>query len=60
MTFFQVADLRPPGPDDKAVHQDEDESIEVAPFTIDEIRAQIISGEIVDLKTVAGIWMLGN
>jgi ADP-ribose pyrophosphatase len=60
MTFFQVADLRPPGPDDRAVHQDEDESIEVAPFTIDEIRERIVAGEILDLKTVAGVWLLGH
>jgi len=60
MTFFQVTDLRQPGPDDRAAHQDEDESIEVASFTIGEIRDLILSGEIADLKTVAGVWLLGH
>jgi 8-oxo-dGTP pyrophosphatase MutT (NUDIX family) len=58
MTYFQVNDLRTPGPDDPAAHQDEDESIEVGTFSIDEIRALIVSGEIADLKTVAGVWLL--
>jgi ADP-ribose pyrophosphatase len=60
MTFFQATGLRQPGPGDVMVHQDEDESIEVASFTVDEIRARILSGEIVDLKTVAGVWLLGQ
>lgn len=58
MTYFQVSDLRPPGPDDIDAHQDEDESIEVGAYTVDEIRTLIASGEIADLKTVAGIWLL--
>jgi ADP-ribose pyrophosphatase len=58
MTFFQVSDLRAPGPNDIEAHQDEDESIEVGAYTVDEIRALIASGEIADLKTVAGIWLL--
>ena len=58
MTYFQVSDLRAPGPDDIEVHQDEDESIEVGAYTVDEIRSLIGSGEIADLKTVAGIWLL--
>ena len=60
MTYFQVTGLREPGVDDPAAHQDEDESIEVAAYSVDEIRALILSGEIADLKTVAGVWLLSH
>jgi ADP-ribose diphosphatase len=60
MTYFQVTALREPGADDPAAHQDEDESIEVAAYSVDEIRALILSGEIADLKTVAGVWLLSQ
>lgn len=60
MTFFQVSDLRTPGPGDVEAHQDEDESIEVRAHSVDEIAALIVSGEIADLKTVAGIWLLSR
>ena len=55
MTYYRATKLRTPGPDDPPAHQDEDESIEVGAFSIDEIRAMISSGEIADLKTVAGL-----
>jgi ADP-ribose pyrophosphatase len=60
MTFFQIMDLRAPSADDPPAHQDEDESIEVGAYTVDEIGALIVSGEIADLKTVAGIWLLSR
>ena len=60
MKYFQVTELREPGADDPAAHQDEDESIEVAAYSVDEIRALILSGEIADLKTVAGVWLLSQ
>jgi ADP-ribose diphosphatase len=60
MTYFQVTGLRTPGPDDPLAHQDEDESIEVGAYTVEEIRALIVSGEIADLKTVAGVWLLAQ
>jgi ADP-ribose pyrophosphatase len=60
MTYFQVTELREPGADDPAAHQDEDESIEVAAYSVDEIRALILSGGIADLKTVAGVWLLSQ
>ena len=60
MTYFQVSDLRAPGPDDAEAHQDEDESIEVGAYTVEELGALIASGEIADLKTVAGIWLLSR
>jgi ADP-ribose pyrophosphatase len=58
MTYFRATGLRPPGPDDAPAHQDEDESIEVGSFTTAEIRKMIDSGEIADLKTVAGLLLL--
>jgi ADP-ribose pyrophosphatase len=59
MTYFRATGLRTPGPGDPVAHQDEDESIEVGSFTTSDIRSMIASGEIADLKTVAGVWLLG-
>ena len=58
MTYYRATGLRPPGPADPVARQDEDESIEVRAFSVDEIRAMIASGEIADLKTVAGLQFL--
>lgn len=58
MTYYRATALRPPGPDDAPAHQDEDESIEVGAFTLDEIRAKVTRGEIADLKTVAALALL--
>jgi ADP-ribose pyrophosphatase len=58
MTYYRATGLRTPGPDDPEAHQDEDESIEVRAFSVDDIRAMIASGEIADLKTVAGVQFL--
>ena len=55
MTYYRATKLRAPGPGDPPAHQDEDESIEVGAFSVDEIRAMIASGDIADLKTVAGL-----
>ncbi len=54
MIYFRCEDLRPPAPDSTA-RKDEDEEIEPRTFTIDEARALVASGEIVDLKTMAGL-----
>lgn len=59
MTFYVATRLRAPGPDDPAAHQDDDESIEVGRFTPEEARAMVESGAIADLKTIAGLWLLG-
>lgn len=59
MTFFRATGLRVPGPADEPAHQDEDESIEVGRFTRAEIGRMIRRGEIADLKTVAGLSLLG-
>ena len=57
MIFYRCEDLGPPAPDSTA-KKDEDEEIEPRTFTIDEARALIQSGEIVDLKTLAGLSLL--
>jgi len=54
MIYFRCEDLRPPAPDSTA-RKDDDEEIEPRTFTIDEARALVQSGEIVDLKTLAGL-----
>lgn len=58
MTFYRATGLRAPGKDDPAAHQDEDEAIEVRAFSVDAIRQMVASGEIVDLKTVAGLELI--
>jgi len=55
MHFFVASGLRKPGAGDEVAHQDEDEDIEALPFALEQVRAMIASGEIVDLKTVAGL-----
>jgi ADP-ribose pyrophosphatase len=58
MTFFKAIGLRAPGAGDEEAHQDEDEDIEVRPFARDELQRMIASGEIIDLKTIAGLSLL--
>ena len=58
MHFYRATGLRPPGSEDEAAHPDEDEDIEPQPFPLDTLRAMIGSGEIIDLKTVAGLVLL--
>ncbi len=57
MTFYRCTELTAPAPDSTA-HQDEDEVIEPRTFALDEVRRMIASGEIVDMKTVAGVALL--
>ena len=57
MIFYRCEDLGPPAPDSTA-KKDDDEEIEPRTFTINEARALIQSGEIVDLKTLAGLSLL--
>ena len=58
MNFFRATGLRSPGPDDEAAHPDEDEDITARAFSPTAIRAMIASGEMIDLKTVAGLALL--
>ncbi|HUQ88666.1 MAG TPA: NUDIX hydrolase [Vicinamibacterales bacterium] len=57
MIYYRCEDLRPPAPDSTA-RKDDDEDIEPRTFTIAEARALVASGEIVDLKTLAGLSFL--
>lgn len=57
MIYYRCEDLRPPAPDSTA-KQDDDEEIEPRTFTIAEARALIQAGEIVDLKTLAGLSLI--
>jgi ADP-ribose pyrophosphatase len=57
MNFFRASGLREPREDEHA-QQDEDEDIEAKPFTRDELQRMIASGEIIDLKTIAGLAMV--
>lgn len=60
MNYYRATGLRAPREDDPAAHQDEDEDIETRAFPVESIRAMIDSGDLVDLKTVAGLyWMRG-
>ncbi len=58
MKFYRCTGLTPPPPDSTAA-QDEDEVIEPATFDVDEVRRMIKAGDIVDMKTVAGLALLG-
>ena len=58
MNFFRAAQLRTPTDADQAAHPDEDEDIEARAFSIAAIRSMIAAGEIIDLKTVAGLALL--
>lgn len=57
MIYYRCEELGPPAPDSTA-KKDDDEEIEPRTFTIDEARALVASGEIVDLKTLAGLSLL--
>ena len=58
MNFYRAAQLREPTEDDEAVEQDEDEDIETKAFSPAAIKAMIAAGDIIDLKTVAGLALL--
>ena len=58
MHFFAASGLRKPGAGDEEAHQDEDEDIDAQAFSVDRVRAMIASGEIIDMKTVAGLALL--
>lgn len=58
MTFYRCTELAPPAPDSTA-RPDDDEVLEPQAFPSAEVRAMIARGEIVDMKTVAAMWLLG-
>jgi hypothetical protein len=57
MIYCLCEDLRPPLAD-STVRKDEDEELEPRTFTVAEARAMVTSGEIVDLKTLAGLTLI--
>jgi ADP-ribose pyrophosphatase len=57
MIFYRATGLREPVKGEDA-QQDEDEDIEPKPFALDELRRMIATGEIIDLKTVAGVFLM--
>jgi ADP-ribose pyrophosphatase len=59
MNFYRATDLRQPRADETA-EQDEDEDIEAGAFSHDQLRQMINEGEIIDLKTVAGLALAGS
>jgi ADP-ribose diphosphatase len=56
MTFFRLTDLRTP---ETAATHDADEHLEPRTYALSELGAMIARGEIVDMKTVAGLALLG-
>jgi ADP-ribose pyrophosphatase len=57
MIYYRCEELRPPAAD-STVRKDDDEEIEPRTFTMDEARDLVKSGEIVDLKTLAGLFLI--
>ncbi len=58
MYVYRATGLRAPGPGDPEAHQDEDEDIETRAFPVPAIAGMIAAGEIIDLKTVAGLALI--
>lgn len=57
MIYYRCEDLRPPAADSTA-RPDEDEDIEPRTFSVEDARALVTSGDIVDLKTMAGLTLM--
>jgi ADP-ribose pyrophosphatase len=57
MIFFRATDLRP-APADSTRHADEDEDIQVRIFSINDARAMVARGDIVDLKSAYGLTLI--
>lgn len=55
MNYYRVSALRERGADDPPAHKDEDEDIRVHVFALDEARAMVRRGDIIDLKTAWGL-----
>jgi ADP-ribose pyrophosphatase len=57
LIFFRVSQLRTPPPD--SPHKpDDDEDIHARAFTVEEARAMVARGEIIDLKTAYGLTLI--
>src|SRR3954470_23482101 len=60
MNFFRASGLREAAGDDEDAQPDEDEDIETKTFSVEELRSMIRSGEIIDLKRVGALLLLGG
>ena len=60
MHYYLATGLRPQGDGDEPARKDEDEDILAEPFSRQAIRTMIAAGEIIDLKTVAGLTLIGR
>jgi ADP-ribose pyrophosphatase len=60
MNFFLATALRAPREGDAEAHADEDEDIETRAVSAADLRRMIAGGEVVDLKTVAGMHLAGD
>ena len=58
VAVFRATGLRVPGPGDPVAVPDEDEDIRVEAFARAQLEAMIRAGEIIDLKTVAGLALI--
>ncbi|MEI6667804.1 MAG: NUDIX hydrolase [Acidobacteriota bacterium] len=58
MNYYRLDGLRAPRPDGPAAEKDEDEDIRVQPFSVDEARAMVRRGDIIDLKTAWGLTLI--
>ena len=58
MNFYRATGLRPPGAEDEAAQPDEDEDIEPQAVPDGHVEGNDRAGEIIDLKTVAGLALL--
>lgn len=58
MNYYRVSDLRARGAGEPPAHKDEDEDIRVHVFALDEARAMVRRGDIVDLKTAWGLTLV--
>jgi ADP-ribose pyrophosphatase len=58
MNYYRLGDLRERRAGETPAHQDEDEDIRVHVFTLDEARAMVRRGDIVDLKTAWGLTLV--
>ena len=58
MNFYKLSGLHEPDPNGPQAHKDEDEDIRAQVFTLDEARAMVKRGEIIDLKTAWGLTLV--
>jgi ADP-ribose pyrophosphatase len=57
LIFYRVSDLRAPAPDSPR-KPDEDEDIQPQAFSLEEARAMVARGDIIDLKTAYGLTLV--